>query len=225
MEVHCHRGCPGPHPENSLPAVRTVPAQVDALEIDVQQCASGEPVVFHDRTLDRTTARSGAVAGIPLPALADTELEGTSAAVPTLESVVAAVPTGIGLTVELKHAGLFEAVSPILADAENDVRLSSFVPQALTPFSEAGFETALLVDPEEIGGWDPALAAAASIDADAVHAHYDALEADRVARAHDRGLDVVAWTVPDEERVRDCRRAGADGVIVDDWRVVPGLNP
>ncbi len=217
MEVVCHRGCPGSRPENSLPAVRAVPTRVDAIEIDVQQCASGEPVVVHDRTLDRTTDRSGAVAGVPLAALESAELEGTAATVPTLESVVAAVPAELGLTVELKHAGQFEAVAPILTDAGNEVRLSSFVPQALTPFAEAGFETALLVDPREIGGWDPVLAAADSIDADGLHAHYETIgraienrhvdesmlmscvgsirERDSLAQAADRLLELESITV------------------------------
>lgn len=221
MEVHCHRGCPGPEPENSLPAVRQVPAHVDAIEIDVQQCASGEPVVFHDRTLDRTTDASGTIAGASLETVSRTTLEGTAATVPTLEAVVETVSPETGLTVELKHAGVFDAVAPILERAENPVQLSSFVPQALLQFAWAGFDTALLIDPRAESGWEGVLDAAISLDADALHAHYAGLNDDRVTEAHDRGLDVVAWTVPDEENVRQCRRDGVDGVIVDDWRIVP----
>jgi glycerophosphoryl diester phosphodiesterase len=225
MRVHCHRGCPDPHPENSLAAVREVPTQVDAIEIDVQQCASGEPVVVHDRTLDRTTGRRGAVAGTQLETLEATRLEGTDTTVPTLDSVIDAVPPEIDLTVELKHAGQFDAVAPMLREAGNEVRVSSFVPQALTPFASAGVATALLVDPTRGGGWDAALAAAASIGATAVHVHYESIDADQVTTAHDRGLAVAAWTVPTEEQVARCRRAGVDDVIVDDWEIVPGVDP
>ena len=42
----------------------------DGLEIDVQLSADGIPVVIHDRTLDRTTDRTGPVNGMTAAELA-----------------------------------------------------------------------------------------------------------------------------------------------------------
>jgi glycerophosphoryl diester phosphodiesterase len=222
MDVFCHRACPADGPENSLPATRAVPEWVDVVEVDVQRCASGELVVFHDRVLDRLTGASGAVAGTPWSRLRDRRLEGTDAGIPRLESLIEALPSGVGLNVELKHAGLAADVAPILAALDREVLVSSFVPQAIAPLSERGFRTAHLIRPDRSPGWAAELAAAESIGATAVHPHYEHVDADRIERAHDRGLAVNAWTVPDREAVTRLRDAGIDGVIVDDWRLVDG---
>src|SRR5690625_4015224 len=64
--VAAHRGCWRLAPENSLAAMDACIAMgVHMLEIDVRRSADGRLVVIHDRTLDRTTASSGAVNELP----------------------------------------------------------------------------------------------------------------------------------------------------------------
>lgn len=64
--VAAHRGCWRLAPENSLAAMDACIAMgVHMLEIDVRRSADGQLVVLHDRTLDRTTASSGAVNELP----------------------------------------------------------------------------------------------------------------------------------------------------------------
>ena len=220
MDVICHRACPAGGPENSLPAVRAVPAWVDMIEVDVQRCASGELVVFHDRGLDRVTGASGAIAGTAWSRLQELALEGTDATVPRLETVLDALPDGVGLNVELKHAGMADALVSLLSDLDREVLVSSFVPQAIAPLAEQGFRTAHLIDPDRTAGWEQELAIAASLGAEAVHPQYETLDADRIETAHERGFSVNAWTVPEEDAVNRLRTAGVDGVIVDDWRLL-----
>jgi glycerophosphoryl diester phosphodiesterase len=70
MLIIGHRGAPAHAPENTLRSFRTALAMgCNALEFDVQQCASGEMVVIHDRELSRTTSGSGAVAAHDAPTL------------------------------------------------------------------------------------------------------------------------------------------------------------
>lgn len=65
-----HRGAPREAPENTLSSLRAaLELGLDGVEYDVHACASGEPVLLHDETLDRTTDRSGPVAGLTLPEL------------------------------------------------------------------------------------------------------------------------------------------------------------
>lgn len=220
MDVICHRACPVGAPENSLPAARAVPAHVDMIEIDVQRCQSGEIVVFHDRLLDRVTNETGAVAGTTNEGLRKTTLEDTNTTIPPLESLVDAVPPEIGLNIELKHVGMATDLLSLLEGVKNEILVSSFVPQAIGSLAESGIQTAHLIEPNRSVGWEPELAAAESIGADAVHPHYETVTDDRIASAHDRGLSVNAWTVPDSATVEALRTAGADGVLVDDWRVV-----
>lgn len=224
MDVICHRACPAGGPENSVLAARSVPDWIDMIEVDVQRCASGELVVFHDWVLDRVTERTGTIAGKAWADLTKTNLEGTEATIPRLQTLIDAVPPEIGLNVELKHAGMAADLRPIIADLEHDVLISSFVPQAIAPFTGEDSHTALLIEPNRGTDWESDVAAAESLDAVAIHPQYDAVTPDRVAMAHDRGLRVNAWTVPDAETVERLREAGVDGVFVDDWQIAESLS-
>jgi glycerophosphoryl diester phosphodiesterase len=216
VDVICHRACPADGPENSIQALEAIPDWIDMVEIDVQRCASGELVVFHDRVLDRTTDGTGAIGGADWKHLRDRRLEGTKARIPRLETLVEALPEGLGLNVELKHAGVAADVATELSSLDRQVLVSSFVPQAIAPLSDRGFRTAHLIHPEQSSGWDTELAAAESIGADAVHPHVEAVGAAEIESAHDRGLAVNAWTAQDVATVTRLREAGVDGLIVDD---------
>ena len=64
--VIAHRGARDVAPENTLAAFAAAAAAgADGIELDVTRCASGEIVVIHDDTLDRTTDGSGPVADMP----------------------------------------------------------------------------------------------------------------------------------------------------------------
>jgi len=86
-----HRGFAAHHPDNSLAGVRAaIAAGADGVEVDVRPCADGTWVCHHDRT------RGGrAVTSLPRASLA-------RAGVPTLADVVATLPAGRWLYVEVK---------------------------------------------------------------------------------------------------------------------------
>jgi glycerophosphoryl diester phosphodiesterase len=55
-----HRGAAGYITENTIPSFeKALEMNVNAIELDVHICASGELVVFHDFTLDRLTNGTG----------------------------------------------------------------------------------------------------------------------------------------------------------------------
>lgn len=61
-----HRGAPREAPENTLVSLRrALELGLDGVEYDVHACQSGEPVLIHDETLDRTTNLTGPVAALP----------------------------------------------------------------------------------------------------------------------------------------------------------------
>ncbi len=65
-----HRGAPRIAPENTLTSMhRALDLGVDGIEYDLHACASGEPVLIHDETLDRTTDARGPVSQRTLPEL------------------------------------------------------------------------------------------------------------------------------------------------------------
>ena len=72
--VMAHRGARGLAPENTLAAFATaIEVGADAIELDVQPCATGEIVVIHDGVLDRTTNGTGEVAAMTLEELRQLE--------------------------------------------------------------------------------------------------------------------------------------------------------
>ncbi len=89
-------------PENTMAAIDNgLALGADGLEIDVQLSADGIPVVIHDRTLDRTTDRTGPVVGLTASELARVDagfhftrdgghpFRGQGIGVPTLDDVLA----------------------------------------------------------------------------------------------------------------------------------------
>jgi glycerophosphoryl diester phosphodiesterase len=60
--VIAHRGASGLAPENTLAAFRLAMSQgADGIELDLQLSADDEPVVIHDKRVDRTTGAAGLV--------------------------------------------------------------------------------------------------------------------------------------------------------------------
>ena len=67
VHVCGHRGYSLHYPENTLPAFAAAKASgATTIEIDVVMTAEGEPIVLHDRTLDRTTDGHGFAADFAL---------------------------------------------------------------------------------------------------------------------------------------------------------------
>ncbi|MBE1525009.1 glycerophosphodiester phosphodiesterase [Nesterenkonia lutea] len=66
-KIYAHRGSSGLFPEHSRAAYqRALEEGADGLEIDLHLTADGEPVCFHDATVDRTSNGTGAVAELSL---------------------------------------------------------------------------------------------------------------------------------------------------------------
>ncbi|KAB1193562.1 glycerophosphodiester phosphodiesterase [Haloferax sp. MBLA0076] len=226
MRVIGHRGCPALGPENTLAAFRAAAARLDWVELDVRRCASGELVVFHDSTLDRLTEATGPVADATRSELRALRVGDSEESIPTLAEVFAALPDRVSVNVELKEAGLADDIVALVADAANDVLVSSFDPDALREVREAAEREGALGTTDLpraflfATDWDRSLRVAAELDCVAVHPHYDLLSAVRVAEAHDAGFELNAWTVLEREVVERLREWGVDGVIVDDPAVV-----
>jgi glycerophosphoryl diester phosphodiesterase len=204
-----HRGFAGVNPENTLAAVRDSVGRAGGVEFDVRQCGSGELVVCHDATVDRTTDGSGAAADHSVEELAALSVEGSDGGVPTVRTVLDAIPDGV-----VCHAELKERVGPafeaLVADLEPDceVVVSSFEAGALE-----GVES--LPRALAVAEADDAVERARDLDCAAVHPAMDVCDAGLVERAHDAGLAVNAWTVTDPAETRRLRDLGVDGVITD----------
>lgn len=209
VRVIAHRGFAGVNPENTIQAVRSAATDADAVEVDVQRCASGELVVFHDDTLDRLTAGTGPVREHSFDELSGLTVADSAESIPTLDALVAAVPSEVGINVELKHDGMGAEILDVADAVPNDILVSSFDRTALTELDEQ-LPTALIF----ADSFEANLEIAEELGCACVHPDYRLCTTARVDAAHDRGLCVNTWTVP-HGKVEGMRACGCDGVFLD----------
>src|SRR3954468_15593010 len=109
MVIIAHRGASRDAPENTLAAVRLAWAQhADAVEIDVHLTRDGRLAVIHDPDTQRTTGVPRIVAQSTFAELSELDAGAWKNArfagekIPALEDVLAVVPDGKRLFVEIK---------------------------------------------------------------------------------------------------------------------------
>jgi glycerophosphoryl diester phosphodiesterase len=218
MECIAHRGFAGTNPENTIPAVRGAAAVADWIEVDVWRCGSGELVVIHDPTVDRVTDASGRVAEMTVSELAALDVCNSGAGIPTLDAILEAIPSTVGVAVELKAAGLAAATADLLGERGGPGLVSSFDPDVIAEVDRVGdLPTAL------IGADDPdrVLAEARALGCGAVCLHHESCRPGVVDRARADGRSVYAWTVRERAVADRCFAAGVDGLISDDPAYCP----
>lgn len=216
-QIWAHRGSSGAAPENTLAAFELAVRQgAQGVELDVQRSADGTLVVIHDETVDRTTSGSGRVVDLTADRL-------QTLGIPTLAEVLDLLaPTDLRVNVELKNGvepypGLetdVEAVtagSRLAADAPERVLYSSFNHRSLARLAALGSRVprGVLHVEAMVRPWEYA----ASFGAQALHPMALTVLAEEVARAHEAGMAVHAWTVDDPAAVRQLAAAGVDAVI------------
>ena len=125
--------------ENSASAIEAAIAKGYAVEVDVQCAAHGVPVVFHDRTLDRLTGDSGAVATRDEAALCQIPLRNSRDCILSLDGLLGLVDGRVPLLIEVKstwsgdHA-YEQNIARALAAYKGHVAVMSFDPQSVAAF-------------------------------------------------------------------------------------------
>lgn len=237
MRIIAHRGYSAVAPENTLAAFEAaLRAGADAIEFDLQESAGGEPVVFHDYRLERTTDGGGRLNSTPLEALraldAGSWFEARFAGepVPTLAQALAHLRDHpCDLYLELK-AGLSEdAVRKtvrLLRDSGLSARATviSFDWWALRLLreEEAGQRIGFLVHtPDEFDG---AVLRAAEVGNAIVDCHYPILLADprRAEFAHEAGVGLAVYTVDDPATARALAELGVGGITTNQVALLAG---
>jgi glycerophosphoryl diester phosphodiesterase len=112
-----HRGACGYEPENTIRSFeKAIALKVNMIELDVHCCKTGELVVIHDETLERTTGGMGNVVDKTLDELKALDA-GKGESIPTLEEVFAAVKYRCKINIELKGMGTAEPVVNLIEEA------------------------------------------------------------------------------------------------------------
>jgi glycerophosphoryl diester phosphodiesterase len=214
-----HRGASSQAPENTLAAFRkAIELGADGVELDVRRCKSGELVVIHDETVDRTTSGKGRVIDMTLKELQQLKIAG-SETIPTLDQVLDLLGNKITCFIECKQS---EDVEPAATLVERYVKrgrnakklwvitfkheaLAATLKQYPALYGGASFER---VTPESVQQ-------AKSIRARAILPNYEELTQAQVHEAHALGLKIIPWTVNNPADITRIEMLKVDGIISD----------
>lgn len=215
-----HRGARGHLAENTLPSIqKAIELGVDGIEIDVFKCATGELVVFHDKTLEKLTDATGYIEELPLDSIQKiTVLD--QAPIPTLEAVLDVVNGKTLLNIELKGSATALPTVALLkryvAEKGLDPKsifISSFDWNELEIFYEtkSGFDLAVLTEDDPLD----ALVIAQKLKAIAVNPDFKSLTSKNVAKIQKAGFNVFPWTVNAKRDIEKVKALGVDAIITD----------
>ena len=215
-----HRGAAGHAPENTLKSFhKAVELGADIVELDVHLCATGEPVVIHDDTVDRTTDGSGKVQDLSLDDLRRLDA-GDGERVPALAEVIDEMSGRAALNVELKGLGCMDRVHEVVSDAVREglvshdgLLVSSFHLGMLEWMRALSEDVRLGVLVGEAPG--KVFEFAQRVGAYSVNPYHKRMSLEFVFMAHSLGLKVYPWTVNKPGDIARAKAMGVDGVISD----------
>jgi glycerophosphoryl diester phosphodiesterase len=240
--VMAHRGGRGLWPENTLYAFeRAAEMGVDVLEMDIHTTADGALVVMHDDTVDRTTNGSGPILSFTLDELKGLDagytwspddgqtfpFRGQGITVPTVEEVFAAFP-GVPLNIEIKQEepSMVASFCQLIRDHDlaDQVLVASFHEETMAEFRQECPEVATSIGTMEtvslfilskifLEATYGAPAEAAQVPEYRSGLHV--LAPRFIDAAHNRNLEVHAWTINEEDDLQRMIALGVDGIITD----------
>jgi glycerophosphoryl diester phosphodiesterase len=220
-----HAAAAGEAPANTLAGVRACLAcAAEAMEIDVQLCADGVPVLMHDDTVDRTTNLSGPVGEKTLAELQAADA-GNGEPIPTLDQVLALVAGRLTVMCELKATpgapdqdqANVDAVVEVIRQhgAEGWTAIHSFnadmVQRARN--TEPRISAAIITGPIEGGQVDRLLGGLMKRNAQAISVEHHAVNRALIEKAKRRQVSVWTWTADDPADWAQVVEAGVDGII------------
>ena len=219
MKIIAHRGASGYAPENTLKAFgKALDLGASWIELDVYRIEN-ELLVFHDERLERTTNGGGYLWDHPLGYLRGLDA-GEGEKIPFLEEVMELVGEKACINIELK--GPFTAgkvgrmIEALVEGGTRDYHhflVSSFNHHLLremqTRFPRIPRGALVCGIPLDYCEF------AEQLGASAVNLSLDFIDADIVADAHSRGMEVLVYTANHPEDIRRMARLGVDGVFSD----------
>ena len=211
-EIIAHRGYSGRAPENTLVALdAAIDAGADAVEFDVHTAGDGNPVLFHDAMLSRTTNGVGPVRRRTLEQLKKLDAGGwfspdfAGESVPAFREALDHIGTRTRrIYAEVKGFRELEDLDRMVRFAEetgaNDRTV--FIAMNWTLLDrmrsqDAGLRIGYIVDDPSAA--DEAIERAAGDDAALIDYKAELLLSDPslASRARERGIELATWTVDD----------------------------
>jgi len=220
-----HACAAGEAPANTLAGVRAcLDCRAEAMEIDVQLCADGVPVLMHDDTVDRTTNLRGPVREKRLAELQAADA-GNGEPVPTLDQVLALVAGKLTVMCELKATpsapdqdqACVDAVVEVIKrhGAESWTAIQSFNPEMVerARAAEPRISAAIITGPVAGEQVDRLLGGLMKRHGQAISVEHHAVDRELIEKAKRRQVSVWTWTADTPADWARVVEAGVDGII------------
>ena len=216
-----HRGAAGHEVENTIPSIdKAISLGVDAVEVDVFLCKSGELVVFHDKNLSRLTNSNAFIESLTLDSINKIDVINNHK-IPTLEEVIKFINKRVHLNIELKGLNTAKPTYELLQslflnkqDLIDKISISSFNWEELDIIYnlDNDISTAVLTETKAI---QRAINQAKKINAKAININYKLLNRKVVKMIKSEYLIINAWTVNEIHQIKRMINLGVDGIITD----------
>jgi glycerophosphoryl diester phosphodiesterase len=219
--IIAHRGASGYEPENTLLSFKkAIELRAEMIELDVYACRTGELVVIHDNTVDRTTNGKGYVWDLSYKELRSLDA-GKGEKIPALEEVLYLLGGRAKINLELKGPGIAEPVYKMVEMfvsekkwSFSDFFISSFdLPMLkefnslLTANSEIKICPLIYGIPAELSIF------VTQYNAYSLNVSADFINADFVNEAHRQGMKVLVYTINDGIELQRVKSFGIDGIF------------
>lgn len=222
VEIIAHRGSSKAAPENTMAAVnKAIEEGADWVEIDVQETADGQVVVFHDSDFMKLAGVNLKIWDATIADLKDLDIgswfgaEFKEERVPTLGEVLSACKARIGVIIELKYYGHDERLEQRVVDIVEAHDMASHV--AVMSLKADAVNKMRALRPDWKLGQLLSVSAGKlqSVEADflAVNARFADRNSIRTARRSSK--DIYVWTVNDAATMSIMIGRGVDGLITD----------
>lgn len=215
-----HRGAKGHIAENTLESIqKALDIGVDAIEIDVHKCASGELWVLHDFTLDRTTDGSGEIAKKPAEVIRKLRVEGHFK-IPLLTEVLDLIEGKCDINIELKGLNTAQPVCKIIQEriAKGKWQYSNFIVSSFQKnelFQVRQHDDHIPLGILSKASVPEAIELGQRLNAMAIHPSLGIITRDNTKLSQDSGFKVNVWTVNERQDILRMLDFGVDGIISD----------
>ncbi|MCW9707680.1 glycerophosphodiester phosphodiesterase [Fodinibius salsisoli] len=233
IEIIAHRGDSYKNPENTMAAVESAwQKDADAVEVDVYLSADKRVVGIHDKTTDRTGDKdlsvmetsSEELRTVDVGSFKDEAFKGEK--IPFLEEIVASVPKGKQLFIEIKDS---ERAVPYIkeiieqSDKKEQMVIIAFDWEVVKASKEQLPEVPAYwlrsASRNAMGQYEPIdaelLQKVKDHNIDGLDIHFEGATPELVKASHEAGMKLYVWTVNEGKAMNRMAKMGVDGITTD----------
>lgn len=213
-----HRGAMGYEMENSRASfLKAIEMNVDMIELDVFQCASGEIVVFHDENMTKLTNSKADIESLTFDSIQKVSLL-NGEKIPLLSEILDLINGKVDLNIELKGTDTAEKTLELIkaAIAKGVWKKEQFVISSfnwgeliMARSKDATIQIAVLTEDNPLD----AIKMAQKLNAISINPWYPTLNKSNVKKIHSYGFKVYPYTVNTVKSIERMKRIKVDGVF------------